>query len=502
MSGQSGFPLPAGRVLVFGASGYIGTHLVARLLEVGCRVRASARNREVLEGRGWRGVELVTADALAPESLGPALAHVEVAYYLVHSMAAGGNFARLDLAAADHFAAAAAAAGVRRIVYLGGIIPPQPASVHLRSRLETGARLRAGPVPVTEVRAGMIVGPGSAAFEVIRDLVNYLPLMITPRWVSTRSTPIALDNLLEYLVRVAALPEAAGKVYDVGGPEVLTYAELMRQYGAIVGKPVRILRVPVLTPGLSARWLWLVTSVPTPIARALIEGLTQDVIADDGAIRRLVPQRLLSFREAVEQVLVAEREHRVVARWVEGAMACRGYRPEYAFYAKRAGASATSTAPAERLWAVVVRIGGRREGYFYGRALWLIRRALDWLVGGPSFRRGRRDPDTLRVGDAVDAWRVIAVAPGRRLTLLMEMKAPGAGVLELAVQPEGAGSRIAVTGYFHPAGVWGLLYWYPLVPFHRYLYRGMVRAITRRAEAEAAHASGVVDQAPPKPPTA
>ena len=272
-----------GRVLVFGASGYIGT-----------------------------------------------------AYYLVHSMAAGPDFGRLDLQAAEHFAAAAAQAGVRRIVYLGGLIPDEADSEHLISRRDTGERLRAGPVPVTEIRAGIIVGPGSAAYEVMRDLVNHLPLMLTPKWVRSRSTPIALDNLLEYLLRVRDIEAAAGQVLDAGGPETLSYEDMMRQLAEVLGKRPRIIPVPVLSPGLSSYWLGLVTAVPASVARALIGGLKHDLPARDEALRALVPQRLLGFRESVLVALQAERDHTVAARWTEGAMMFRNYRQDNAYYAKRA----------------------------------------------------------------------------------------------------------------------------------------------------------------------
>jgi len=473
-----------GRVLVFGASGYIGTNLVERLMSSPFPLRASARNREVLAGRGWTGLDLVEADALKPETLSAALVDVDVAYYLVHSMAAGRDFARLDREAAANFGRAAAEAGVRRIVYLGGLLPSKPVSEHLRSRKETGEYLRAGGVPVTEIRAGMIVGPGSAAFEVIRDLVNHLPLMLTPRWVYSRSSPIALENLLDYLLRVPYIDETAGECYDVGGPDVLTYEEIMRQYGDVVGKRPIIVPVPVLSPRLSSYWLRLVTSVPTSIARALIEGLKQDVIADDAAIRELVPLKLLSFKESVRSTLAAESKQQVIARWVEGSIVCRNYHPEYGFYAKRASGSATTDAPVAQIWQQITSIGDK-QGYYYLDSLWKIRGMIDWVFGGPSFRRHRRHPTDLRVGDVIDAWRVIAIEPESRLTLLMEMKAPGAGVLEFELKPEAQGHRVTATAYFHPAGVWGLLYWYSLTFAHFLIFRGLTRAICERAEAAA-----------------
>ncbi|HVN42143.1 MAG TPA: DUF2867 domain-containing protein [Steroidobacteraceae bacterium] len=469
--------------LVLGASGYIGTNLVPRLLAAGRRVRASARNPEVLEGRGWEGVETIAADALDPASLAAALRGVDTAYYLVHSMAAGPSFVALDRAAASNFARAAADAGVRRIVYLGGLIPPNPRSAHLRSRAETGAILRSTGVPVTEIRAGMIIGPGSAAYEVIRDLVNHLPLMVTPRWVRSRSTPIALDDLIADLVAVADCEAAAGGIFDVGGPEAVTYEEIMRCYGRLVGRQPRILPVPVLSPGLSSLWLRLITSVPTGIARALVEGLEHDFTARDTPIRQLLPRRLQGLEEAIRAAIETDRRHTVVARWVEGSIACRDFHPEYGFYAKRAGSVARGPAAPEAVFATVCRIGGE-EGWYFADELWFLRRAADWLAGGPSFRRRRRHPQVLRVGDVIDSWRVIALEPGRRLTLLMEMKGPGAGVLEFVVRPEvGGGASVSATAYWHPAGVLGLCYWYALSPAHGHLFKGLARSILERASA-------------------
>lgn len=466
--------------LVFGASGYIGSNLVPFLVAGGRRVRASSRNPEVLEARGWTGVDIVTADALDPSSLDAALAGVDTAYYLVHSMAAGKGFPELDAEAARNFAAAAGRQNVRRIVYLGGLVPEDVTSTHLRSRRESGEILRSGEVDVTEIRAGMIIGPGSAAWEVIRDLVNYLPVMVTPRWVQSRSTPIALSNLLRYVAEVARFDETAGETYDVGGPDVLTYAAIMRRYGKLVGKSPLIVPVPVLTPRLSSYWLSLVTSVPASVARALIDGLAHDVIADDPRLARLIPQPLKGFDAAAREALEADRQHAAPARWVEGSIACRNFRPEYSFYAKRSYHTRATPASAAALFREVCRFGSRGD-FFYANGLWWLRRLLDWLIGGPSFRRRRRHPEELRIGDVVDSWRVIALEPGRSLTLLMEMKAPGAGVLEFMIDDEGDRRRISASAYWHPAGVWGLLYWYALLPFHAVLFRGTTRRLVERA---------------------
>ena len=470
-------------ILVFGASGYIGSHLVPRLLEAGERVRAAARNREVLAARGWEGAELVSADAFKPDSLARALEGVSVAYYLVHSMGAGKRFGELDLQAAENFAHAAAEAGVERIVYLGGLVPASASSAHIVSRRQTGDTLRQGRVPVTELRAGIIVGPGSAAFEVMRDLVLHLPVMVTPRWVFAKSPPIALENLLEYLRRAPQVPETAGKILDTAGPEHLTYAQMMRILAEEAGRrPPKVIPVPLLTPKLSSYWLKFVTAVPTPIARALIEGLREDYTADDHEVRQLIPQPLKDFRTAVRDAFEAERRHDVAARWTEGAFMYRNYRLDYSYYAKRASARAHAGAPPETVWAVVSAIGGENR-YYYANALWKIREVADWLVGGPGMNYGRRHPTELRLGDVVDSWRVIGLEPQQRLTLWFGMRAPGSGVLEFYLEPASdGGTEITVSNYWHPAGVWGLLYWYAMIPAHQFLFAGLARAIARRAE--------------------
>ena len=470
------------RTLVFGASGYVGTNLVPRLCQRGFEVRAAGRHADVLNARGWKGVEVVTADALVPESLTKALAGVDVAFYLVHSMASGADFARLDRQAATNFRDAAAAAGVKRIIYLGGLQPGDDASEHLASRRETGEVLRAGPVPVTELRAGIVVGAGSAAFEVIRDLVNHLPVMTTPRWVRSRTRPIALGDLLDYLVGAAEQPETAGRTYDVGGNETLTYADMLRQFAAVTGKRRLIIPVPVLTPRLSSYWLGLVTAVPAAVARPLIDGLRHDLIPDDRAIRAVLRIPLRTYREAVVAALEQERSLSVPARWTEGALAFRGYNPEVSYYSKGERTEFDARASAENLWKVVSSMGGD-TGYYYANVLWRLRGLMDRLVGGPGMRRGRRHPAEVRVGDTLDFWRVAAVEPGRRLTLLAEMRLPGTAVLEFEVVPRDLNSSCLVTtARFHPSGVLGLLYWKALAFAHNRIFRGMPRAMVRRAE--------------------
>ena len=468
-------------ILVVGASGYIGTHLVPELQQQGHRVRAAARQVKVLQGRNWQDVECVRADVLEPESLDEALKGMDIAYYLVHSMAAGSRFDELERQGATNFAEAAERSGLQRIIYLGGLVPETTkSSRHIESRERTGSLLRKGAVPVTELRAGMIIGPGSAAWEVIRDLVNHLPVMVTPRWVNSLSQPISLDNILGYLTGIASLPETEGLIYDAPGPETLTYEAMMLQYAELVDKHPHIFRVPVLTPKLSSYWLRLVTSVPANIARALMEGLQYNFVSTGPTLREVIPQYLMNFRESARAALAADRENKIVARWVEGAIICRGFNSEYSFYAKRESGHILTTASREQLWATICQIGDKHQ-YFYADALWFARRALDWIVGGPSFRRPRRHPRDLQVGDIVDSWRVIGMERSRSLTLQMEMRMPGAGVLEFEIEDIGDQRRLSVNAYFHPAGLPGLLYWYALLPLHGMIFRGMTRNIARLA---------------------
>jgi len=472
------------RWLVFGASGYIGSNLVPRLLARGIAVRAAARRLDVLEARDWHDAELAAADALDPGSLTDVLSNVDVAYYLVHSMSAGRDFGQLDLQAAENFAAAASEAGVKHIIYLGGLVPESADSEHICSRRDTGDMLRQGRVPVTELRAGIIVGPGSAAFEVMRDLVFHLPIMVTPRWVRAKSPPIALDNLLDYLVRLPFVDAAKNRILDAAGPETLTYEEMMRILADVAGKKAPwILPVPVLSPQLSSYWLKYITSVPTSIARALIGGLKHDFEADAGPLQEMIPLDLLDFRQSVEAAFAAERTSAVEARWVEGAFAMRKRRIDYAYYAKRAWGSAVANASSEAVWSIVSRIGGDNR-YYYLNSLWTLRELLDALAGGHGLHHGRRDPETLRLGDKVDSWEVIGVEPNRRLTLAFGMRAPGSGVLEFTIDSlSSERSRVTATAYWHPAGVLGLAYWYSLEPIHRVIFQGMTREICRRAEA-------------------
>jgi uncharacterized protein YbjT (DUF2867 family) len=475
-------------ILVLGASGYVGTHLVPRLLRDGVPVRAASRSVEPLERQHWKNVDLVAADVLDRDSLHAAMAGVDTVYYLVHLMGYGRDLRELERAAATNVAQVAADCGVRRLVYLGALSPPDPESDHIRARYETGEILRSGAVPVTEVRAGIIVGPGSAAFEVMRDLVLNLPVMVTPRWVQAKSPPIALDNLLEYLVRLPPLDGDEHGVYDVGGPEIITYEQKMRSLARLAGRREPfIVPVPVLTPRLSSYWLWLVTAVPTNVARALIEGLRHDFVADDAEARRRVPQRLATFEEAVQATFTAERSRRGARHWREGDFDLRGQRHDHAYYSKRAGGAAIGDVPAEAVWEQVASIGGD-NGYYYLDWLWRVRELMDGIVGGGGLARGRAHPNAVRIGDRIDTWEVIGVEPGKRLTMRFGMKAPGAGGLEFEVQPlSTTRTRVTATAFWHPKGIAGLAYWWAFAPAHLLLFDGMTKEIIRRAS-QAAHA--------------
>jgi hypothetical protein len=328
----------------------------------------------------------------------------------------------------------------------------------------------------------MIVGPGSAAFEVIRDLVNHLPLMVTPKWVRRRSTPIALENVLTYMIAAADLPFEGNRTLELAGPDVLTYQEIMNVYGEFVGKKPLVIPVPVLTPKLSSYWLYFVTSVPPTTAMSLVEGLSHDYIGDSREIRELVPQRLLTFRESVATTLAAEQRHDTPARWVEGSIACRDWNPSYSFYAKSFRGEHATRASRAALFAVLQQFG--RDGDFFShRWLWWLRRAFDWLIGGPSFRTGRRDPDTLRMGDVVDGWRVLGLQHDERLTLSMLMRAPGSGLQEFNIRERDGRRVLELCAYWHPAGIWGLLYWYAHLPLYGPMIRAAIAEVARRAEA-------------------
>jgi uncharacterized protein YbjT (DUF2867 family) len=433
---------------------------------------------------------VVAGDVLDPATLAPAMKGARVAFYLVHSMGAGGGFHERDLAAARHFGEAAAAAGVERIVYLGGLAYPSPdLSEHLRSRLETGDALRAGGVPVTEFRAGVIVGSGSVSFEMIRYLAERVPVMVCPRWVFTRTQPIAVRDVLDYLTAALEVPESAGRTLEIGGADVVTYGEMMTTYAAVRGLRRWLLPVPVLTPRLSSHWVGLVTPIPAAIARPLVEGLRSESVVRDRSARRLFPAiEPLAYRAAVERALERLNASGVETAWSDALSTSRSTVPvllssqEGMILERR---QRTVAAPLAAVFAEFTALGGDR-GWLYMDRAWRLRGALDRLLGGVGLRRGRRDPREVRAGDTLDFWRVEAVEGDRLLLLRAEMKVPGEAWLRFEVAPAPGGTtQLTQTAFFAPRGLAGWLYWYTLYPVHALIFSGLIERIGRQAEVAA-----------------
>ncbi len=474
------------RVLVSGATGYVGGRLVPALLLRGITVRCVVREPRKLADRPWRhqaGVEVAKADLQDSEGLTEQMRGCHAAYYLVHSMIAqGAAYRSHDRELATSFARAAKAAGVRRIIYLGGLGElGDNLSEHLASRREVETDLAATGVPVTTLRAAMIIGSASASFEILRYLVEHLPAMITPRWVRTESQPIAIRNVLHYLVTCLDVPETIARTIDIGGPEVLSYRRLMCIMAEARGlRPRWIVPVPVLTPRLSSWWIHLITPVPHTIARPLAEGLRNRTVCRDDTAQRLMPQQLLSMREAIDAALGKHADAMVETAWTDaGAMPGD---PDWVggtvYHDRR---EAIVRAPQSITYDTVLGIGGE-VGWYGGNWLWRLRGVLDKLIGGPGLRRGRRDPKRLMVGDALDFWRVVEVVPGSRLQLRAEMKLPGTALLQFEVEDLAGTSRLRVTALFKPRGLLGIAYWYAVLPLHGMVFRGMLRGLTRAAE--------------------
>ena len=479
--------------LVTGATGYVGGRLVPELLAAGYRVRCMARRAARLSGFPWIGqVEVAEADALDPGSLHRVLTGVDVAYYLIHALGSGPGFEATDRAAAETFAASARAAGVSRIIYLGGLRPPGEAlSPHLRSRAEVGDILLRSGVPTAVLRAGVIIGSGSASFEMLRYLTERLPVMVTPKWVRSRTQPIAIQDVLYTLAECSRLPPEVNRAFDIGGPDVLTYAEMMQRYAAVAGlRPRLLIPVGALTPSLSSHWVGLVTPVPGALARPLVESLRHDAVTAEHDIARYVPDPpggLTSFDEAVRLALQRIREADVVTRWSSASLpgAPSDPLPTDPDWAGGSLHEDQREQPVQAtpgaLWQIIEGIGGQHGWYSWPLA-WQVRGWLDRAVGGTGLRRGRRDPNHLRTGDALDFWRVEAVEPGRLLRLRAEMKLPGLAWLELSVDEHGGQTVYRQRALFHPRGLAGHLYWCALLPLHTIVFGGMARNITRAAE--------------------
>jgi uncharacterized protein YbjT (DUF2867 family) len=481
------------RVLVAGATGYIGRRLVADLLARGYRVRCVARNPNKLDAEPWRAlVEVVAGDVLDAASLTAAFGGIDVAYYLVHSIGAGPSWQERDLQAAHTFRDTAAAASVRQIIYLGGLGDNAGGtlSAHLKSRHDVGRALAEGPVPLTELRAAVVLGSGSASFEMLRHLVEVLPVMTTPRWVETRVQPIAVRDVLAYLVGVLGLPKAYGKVFEIGGPDVLTYRELMQLYASVAQLRRRLIfPVPVLSPRLSSLWVGLVTPIPSSLARPLIDSLVNEVVVTDTTIGDVVPHKPMSCRDGIRLALQHVQELDVVGRWTDAELFGRAPADPFPTDPDWSGATVlvdrqhvSTDASADSVYRHICALGGER-GWLVGDWLWNVRGWMDLLVGGVGMRRGRRHPTELRVGDVVDFWRVEALEPCRLVRLRAEMRLPGEAWLEWRIDTSADRTELFQRALFRPRGLFGRVYWYAVAPFHRFIFRPLVRALAENAAA-------------------
>jgi uncharacterized protein YbjT (DUF2867 family) len=473
-------------VLLTGATGYIGGRLLRALERQSIAVRCLCRNPEVLRGRVAPGTQVVPGDLLRPASLGPTFAGVETAFYLVHAMRSGRDFERLENEAARNFARAARAAGVGRIVFLGGLAHGSDLSAHMRSRQETGNILRGSGVPVVELRASIVIGSGSASFELIRALVERLPVMVTPRWVHTAAQPIGIDDVIAYLMEAIGVETQCSLTVEIGGADVTSYLGIMREYARQRKLRRWFFAVPLLSPGLSSRWLTLVTPVYASIGRFLIESVRTPSVVRRPEEARIFKVRPAGLARALKRALANEDLCSAETRWSDAG--CPGV------WAKGAepGPTALSNVQEAKVplspgeaFAPVRRIGGR-SGWYFGNWMWRIRGLLDLMTGGVGMRRGRPDPETPLPGSTLDFWRVQIYEAGRRLRLLAEMRVPGRAWLEFRADANGRSTVLRQIAYFEPHGFGGLLYWYLLWPIHEVMFRGMLRRIAAAALQEAA----------------
>lgn len=473
------------RILLTGGTGYVGGRLISLLERRGEALRLLARRPDYLRSRVAENHEVVQGDVMDRESFEKGLEGIEVAYYLVHSMGHGGDFEQQDRQAARNFAKAAREKGVGRIIYLGGLGDSgQDLSKHLRSRQEVGEILRESGAEVIELRASIIIGSGSLSFELIRSLVQKLPVMICPRWVATKAQPISIEDILDYLVAALDLDTAGeSRVYEIGGPDQVSYGEIMREYANQRNLWRLMISVPLLSPRLSSLWLGLVTPIYARIGRKLVESLRNPTVVTDN--RALVDFDIepMGLSTAIQRAIANEDREAAQTRWQDAVSSAR--RPSR-YGGERFGsrlvdsrATFVEVAP-EAAFAPIQRIGGR-TGWYYGNVLWRVRGILDLLVGGVGFRRYRRDPEQLAVGDSLDFWRVEEVDPPRKLRLRAEMRLPGRAWLEFEVAPEDGGSRITQTAIFDPVGLFGLAYWYGIYFLHQMVFAGMLRGIAEAA---------------------
>ena len=474
-----------GLILLTGATGYVGGRLLQALEQRELHVRCLARRPEFLKPKAGPATEIASGDVLDRTSLEEAMRGVDVAYYLVHSMGSSGSFEENDRTAARNFGAAAKAAGVGGIIYLGGLGNDQESlSAHLRSRQEVGKILRGSGVPVLEFRASIIIGSGSLSFEMIRSLVERLPIMITPKWVSMPAQPLAIDDLIGYLLAALRLPVPQYRIYEVGGADQVSYADIMRAYARQRGLRIRMIRVPVLTPFLSSLWLGLVTPLYARIGRKLVESIVHSTVVRDTSALEVFDIRPMGIEESMAKALAREEREFAATRWSD-ALSSSGATPSWGGvrFGTRLVDSRTVRVrrSPEATFGPIQRLGGESGWYAWNR-LWRLRGFLDLLIGGVGIRRGRPTADELRVGDTIDFWRVEKFESNHLLRLTAEMKLPGRAWLEFEVNGDATASTIRQTAIFDPVGLFGRLYWYALWPMHQLVFRGMLRRIKEAAE--------------------
>lgn len=482
------------KVLVTGVTGYIGGRLVPKLLEAGYDVRVMVRhNPERLQAREWaEAIEIFEGDVLEPGTLPAALEGIAFAYYLIHSMKQGAKFEERDEKAARNFGRAAAQAGVQRLIYLDGLgDPADDLSPHLRSRQKVGDVLRESGVPVTDFRAAVVIGSGSASFEMVRHLVERLPIMLQPRWARNRIQPIAVQDVLSYLTAALDTPASTGQIVEIGGADIQTYSGIMRVYAEVRGLKRLVIPVPVLTPWLSSLWVNLITPIPASYARPLIEGAKNETIVRDNSAKRLFPGiQPVACRTAIAEALEHVRNGEVNTVWSDAVVSSKGDQSPYSFveeqgmYIERR--ERLVAAPTTAVYDVFTRLGGA-TGWPDYQWLWRLRGLMDKMMGGPGLRRGRRHSRHLWVGDPLDFWRVEAIEPNYLLRLQAEMKMPGRAWLQYEVEAceDAPGrSKLVQTAYFAPKGVWGFLYWWAVYPFHGPIFNRLVDYIAQQAEQE------------------
>ena len=470
------------KILVLGATGYIGGRLVPRLIARKHQVRCLVRLPRKIASRQWDSVEVVQGDVLQPETYGKAFEGIDLVFYLVHSMSGKNNkFEHQDRIAAENVSLAARESGVKRIIYLGGLgDKSQTQSPHLRSRHEVGDILRGSGVPVTELRASVIIGPGSASFEMIHHLVNRLPVMVCPRWVNVKTQPIGIDDVLRYLADSVENEATTGKIIDIGSPQILSYREMMLAVAQELKLKRWIIPVPFLTPKLSSYWMNFITPIPVSLARNLIESLRSETICENAVALNLFSFTPMNFVEAVRRALKKTKEGDLETKWTAASAPVveADIDPSHMLTERQVLEVAS---PAENLYRIITSLGGE-SGWLFGNWLWRLRGFLDKQIGGVGLRRGRRHATEIAVGEALDFWRVEDIEPGRRLLLRAEMKVPGRAWLEYRIDPANNGrSRLIQTARFYPRGLAGLFYWFLLYPIHRIMFRGMAQAIAQKA---------------------